>query len=183
MAKRSELLTRHSSPPLLPSSSSFLSSPSPQSVPLVLTCFHLCKDAETLAQRVKRAKASAGGQPPAGTSRTPLVVLSSPDSSPRRSSQRKFITHPSSICVRGIDTLMLTLPCMQEESSSRRSHRGLLSTRRPHQPRRPEGRPRQGRQAPSPRTWRRRRTWAPAALPRRRMLAGRGLPFPSRVLA
>ena len=83
----------------------------------------------------------------------------------------------------GHDTLVLTLPGMQEESSSSRSRRGLLPTRRPHRPRRPEGHPRQGRQAPSPRTWRRRRrTWAPAALPRRQMLAGRGLPFPSRVL-
>ena len=32
------------------------------------------------------------GQPPAGTSGTPVVVLSSPDSSPRHSPQRKFVT-------------------------------------------------------------------------------------------
>ena len=43
-----------------------------------------------------------GEQPaPAGTSGTPLVVLSSPDSSPRHSPQRKLITHPSSMCVGG----------------------------------------------------------------------------------
>ena len=41
-----------------------------------------CRDVETLAQRIKRARISASGQPPAGTSSTPLVVLSSPDSSP-----------------------------------------------------------------------------------------------------
>ena len=70
----------------------FLSSPSPQTVPLILVCFHLCRDGETLAQRAKRAKVSVGGQPPAGTSRAPLVVLSSPDSSPRHSPQRKFVT-------------------------------------------------------------------------------------------
>ena len=143
-----------------------------------------CRDVETLAQRVKRAKVSAGGQPPVGTSGAPLVVLSSPDSSPRHSPQRKFVTLPPVDTCLGNDTLVLTLPGMQEESSSRRSHRGLLPTRRPHRPRRPEGRPRQGRQAPGPRTWRRRRrTWAPAALPRRQMLAGRGLPFPSLVPA
>ena len=45
-----------------------------------------------MAQRVKRAKASASSQPPAGASKTPLVVLSSPDSSPRHSPQRKFVT-------------------------------------------------------------------------------------------
>ena len=77
-------------------SCSFLSLPSPQSVPIILTCFHLCRDAEMLAQRVKSAKASAGDQPPAGTSRAPLLVLRSPDNSPRHRPQRKFIIHPSS---------------------------------------------------------------------------------------
>nr|XP_040249570.1 nucleolar and coiled-body phosphoprotein 1-like [Aegilops tauschii subsp. strangulata] len=52
------------------------------------------EDVETLAQRVKRAKASASGQHPAGTSGAPLVVLSSPDSSPRHSPQRKFLIPP-----------------------------------------------------------------------------------------
>jgi len=56
--------------------------------------------------------------------------------------------------------------------------------RSPHRPRCPEGRPRQGRQAPSPCTRRRRRrTRALVALPRRQMLVGRGplLPSPARV--
>ena len=44
-----------------------------------------CRDVETLAQRIKRARMSASGQPPTGTSSTPLVVSSSPDSSPQSS--------------------------------------------------------------------------------------------------
>ena len=99
----------------------FLSSPSSQTAPLFLICFHLRRDAEMLAQRVKRARASTGGQPPVGTSSTPLVVESSPDSSPRRSPQRAFITHSPSMCV-GYDLLVLTLPWLQEEGGSRRSH-------------------------------------------------------------
>ena len=44
---------------------------------------HLHRDTETLAQRVvKRAKASAGDMPLAGTPHTQLLVESSPDSSP-----------------------------------------------------------------------------------------------------
>ena len=74
----------------------------PQTVPLISICFHLCRDAETLAQRVKRARSSAGGQPPAGTSRAPLVVVSSPDSSLQSSPQRKFLTRPLSTCVEGL---------------------------------------------------------------------------------
>ena len=54
--------------------------------------FCFCRDAETLAQRVKRAKALAGGQPLASASKSPLVVLSSPDSSPQHNPQRKFVT-------------------------------------------------------------------------------------------
>ena len=51
-----------------------------------LTCFYFYRDVETLAQRAaKRARASTGGKPPAGTSSTPLLVESSPDNSPRRS--------------------------------------------------------------------------------------------------
>ena len=73
----------------------------PQPALLILTCLHLCRDVETLAQRAKRAKASAGGQPPAGTSRVPLVALSSPDSSPRQSPQCKFVILLSSTRVRG----------------------------------------------------------------------------------
>nr|XP_040249558.1 actin cytoskeleton-regulatory complex protein pan1-like [Aegilops tauschii subsp. strangulata] len=58
------------------------------------------KDTEMLAQRVeKRAKASTGDKPPAGTSSTPLVVESSPEKKPRRSPrfspQRESITHSS----------------------------------------------------------------------------------------
>ena len=44
-----------------------------------------CRDLETLAQRIKRARISTSGQPPASTSGMLLVVLSSPDSSPRHS--------------------------------------------------------------------------------------------------
>ena len=55
----------------------------PHSVLLILTCRNSCRDVETLAQRVKRAKASAGGQPPAGASRAPLGCVSSP-LTPRR---------------------------------------------------------------------------------------------------
>ena len=53
---------------------------------------------------MKRAKVSAGGQPPVGTSGAPLVVLSSPDSSPRQSPQRKFITLPPVDMCLGHDT-------------------------------------------------------------------------------
>ena len=81
----------------------FLSSSStPLIVLLILTCFCFGRDMETLAQRVKRARASASGQPPACTSGTPLVVLSSPDSSPRHSPQRKLVTRPLSTCVGGM---------------------------------------------------------------------------------
>jgi len=77
-----------------------LSSPSLRIMLLFFTCLHLCRDRETLAQRgAKRAKASAGGQPPAGTSSTPLVVV---ESSPRHSPQRKLITLPSLSCVGGM---------------------------------------------------------------------------------
>ena len=65
-----------------------------------MTYFHLCRNVETLAQRVaKRARASMSGQPPAGTSSTPLVMESSPDSSPRRSPQHAFVTRSLSTCV------------------------------------------------------------------------------------
>ena len=78
---------------------SFLSFPAELFAYLDLFC--LGRDAKTLAQRVrKRAKASAGSQPPAGTSSSPLVVVSSPDNSPqhcpRHSPQRKFTIHPLS---------------------------------------------------------------------------------------
>ena len=59
-------------------------------MPLILTCSCFFRDAETLAQRVKRAKASASGQPPAGATETPLVVLSSSDGSPQRKSANLF---------------------------------------------------------------------------------------------
>ena len=71
----------------------------------------LCRDVETLGQRIKRARISASGQPPAGTSSTPPVVLSSPDSSPQPSPQRESITHPLSTCIMH-DALVLTLPWM-----------------------------------------------------------------------
>ena len=77
---------------------------------------------ETLAQRVaKRARASTGGQPPAGTSSTPLVVESSPDSSPPHSPSVRSSLSPYQR-VLGYDLLVLTLPWLQEEDGSRRSH-------------------------------------------------------------
>ena len=83
-----------------------------------MTCFYLCTDVETLAQRVaKRARASSGGQPPAGTSSTPLVVESSPAAAP---SVRSPLTPHQ--CVLGYDPLELTLPWLQEEDDSRRNH-------------------------------------------------------------
>ena len=57
---------------------------------LIYFCFR--RETKTLAQRAKRARTSASSQPSAGASNTPLVVLSSPDSSPRCSPQRKFVT-------------------------------------------------------------------------------------------
>ena len=84
-----------------------------------------CRDVETLAQRIKRASISASGQPPAGTSSTPLVVSSSLDSSPQPSPQRKSTIHPPLTCVMR-DASVLTVPWMQERSSTKGSHRGLL---------------------------------------------------------
>nr|XP_040245424.1 uncharacterized protein LOC120964665 [Aegilops tauschii subsp. strangulata] len=46
------------------------------------------EDVETMTQRVKRARTSTGGQPPADASGTLLVVLSSSDNSPRPNPQR-----------------------------------------------------------------------------------------------
>ena len=86
---------------------SFLSFPAELFVYFDLFC--LGRDAETLAQWVrKRARGSASSQPPAGTSSTPLVVLSSPDSSPQPSPQGDSITHPLLTCVMH-DALALTL--------------------------------------------------------------------------
>ena len=67
---------------------------------------------ETLAQRgAKRAKAPTGGEPPVSAPRRPVLVLISPDNSPRRSShfipQREFIIHSPStgvgVCILGAD--------------------------------------------------------------------------------
>src|SRR4051812_41545747 len=70
--------------------------------------------------------------------------------------------------------MMLTLPGLKEGSGTRRSHRGEL--------RRRGGRPRQGHQARSLHPWRKRGSWVLVTLPRRQMLAGRGLLLHSPVL-
>ena len=57
----------------------------------------------------KEGQGFDGGQPPAGASGTPLVVLSSLDNSPQHNPQRKFITHPSSMCVGGSPQWLLLL--------------------------------------------------------------------------
>ena len=158
-------------------SCSLLSSPSPQTVMLILDCFHLCRDAKTLAQRVKRARSSAGGQPPAGTSGTLLVVLSSPDNSP----QRKLITRPSSTCVSGT---ILGADLAVIAGGGQQQGEPLRAT--PNTPP-PSTTPPQGAspaRAPRPCTRRRRRqTRAPAIPPRRQMLARKGplLPSPAQV--
>ena len=90
-----------------------------------------CRDVETLAQRIKRARTSASGQPPAGTSSTPLVVSSSPDSSPQHSPQRESTIHPLSTCVMR-DASVLTVPWMHERSSTKGSRRRPLRSCRPH---------------------------------------------------
>nr|XP_020147919.1 uncharacterized protein LOC109733133 [Aegilops tauschii subsp. strangulata] len=61
---------------------------------------------ETLAQRVaKRAKMSMGGKPPASTSRTPELVVISPDNSPRRS-PRFSPQHLPSTNPKDVDTVI-----------------------------------------------------------------------------
>ena len=152
-----------------------MSSPSPQSAPLFLTCFHLCRDGETLGQRVaKRSSASTGGQSPAGTSSTPLVVESNPDNSPRRSPPRAFTTHSPSMCVGvrspGADLAVVAGGGRQQEEPLRATPNTPPLPTTP-----PRGATRQGRRAPSLCTRRRRRrTWALVAPSRHRILVGRG---------
>lgn len=144
--------------------SRLLSSPSPWTVPLFLTCHQLRKDRETLAQRVaKRAKASMGGQPPAGTSSTLLVVVeSSPESSPQHSTQCAFITRSSSMGAEtqflGVDLAVVVGGEQQQEEPLRATLDTPPPSTTPH-----KGHPPQGRQAPSPCAGRRRRPWASAA--------------------
>nr|XP_040258355.1 CRACD-like protein [Aegilops tauschii subsp. strangulata] len=90
------------------SSSRRCQTPSPSPLPADIdteVVFDL-RDRETSAQRVaKRAKASMGDKPPAGTPNTPMLVDSSPETSPWRSPHFSP-QHPSSADREDIDTII-----------------------------------------------------------------------------
>ena len=78
-------------------SASLIYSLIPYSNHFILIWFHCCSDTETLAQRVKRARASTSAEPPTSTPHASGMIFISPESSPQHSPhsspQRKFVIY------------------------------------------------------------------------------------------